>query len=62
MNDIITKRTNPSARFKIQGVLLGEKLTKHLNKKKLMNQFLIEIEKLIFFIKRFKDSVILIKK
>jgi len=30
MNDIITGRTNPIVRFKLQGVFLCEKLNKHL--------------------------------
>ena len=30
MNDIITGRTNPIVRFKLQGIFLCEKLNKHL--------------------------------
>ena len=34
MNDIITQRTTPNIRFKIQGIYLCEKLNKHLIWKK----------------------------
>lgn len=34
MNDIITQRTNPNIRFKLQGIFLCEKLNKHLLWKK----------------------------
>lgn len=34
MNEIITQRTNPNVRFKIQGIYLCEKLNKHLIRKK----------------------------
>lgn len=34
MNEIITQRTNPNVRFKIQGIYLCEKLNKHLLWKK----------------------------
>jgi hypothetical protein len=37
MNTIITHRTNPNVRFKIQGVILCEKLNKHLEWKKHMD-------------------------
>jgi len=34
MNTIITKRTNPEIRFKLQGIFLCEKLNKHILWKK----------------------------
>jgi hypothetical protein len=40
MNIIITKRTNPAVRFKIKGVLLSEKLNKHISWKKQVDRVL----------------------
>lgn len=37
MNVIITHRTNPNVRFKIQGLILCEKLNRHLLWKKYMD-------------------------
>lgn len=37
MNAIITERTNPKVRFQIQGVILCEKLNRHLFWKKHMD-------------------------
>jgi len=54
MNDIITQRTNPNIRFKIQGIILCEKLNKHLLWKKYMDDFLRR--KIDFLEKRFKDE------
>ena len=34
MNNVITGRTMPNIRFKIQGILLCEKLNKHLKERK----------------------------
>jgi hypothetical protein len=34
MNNVITGRTTPNIRFKIQGILLCEKLNKHLKERK----------------------------
>jgi hypothetical protein len=42
MNTIITERTNPNVRHKIQGIYLCEKLNKHMKwKKKFGSNFLI---------------------
>ena len=45
MNTIITYRTNPNVRHKIKGILLAEKLNKHIAWKKQVDKvmrFLIE--------------------
>jgi hypothetical protein len=45
MNAIITHRTNPNVRHKIKGILLAEKLNKHIAWKKQVDKvmrFLIE--------------------
>ena len=40
MNTVITQRTNPNVRFKIQGIFLCEKLNQHLEWKKHMDAIL----------------------
>jgi hypothetical protein len=40
MNTIISKRTNPAVRFKIKGILLAEKLNKHISWKKQVDKVL----------------------